>query len=71
MRRNVGDGYRGCLQARVSRGADLYRRIAGWAFAPMIGADLAEEPERLAEAYELAEDRRGDGGAGWARADPA
>ncbi|WP_069174410.1 hypothetical protein [Streptomyces griseus] len=30
VRKNVGDGYRGCLIIRVSQGAELYRRIEGW-----------------------------------------
>lgn len=30
VRKNVGDTYRGCLVIRVSKGADLYRRIEGW-----------------------------------------
>jgi hypothetical protein len=29
-RKNVGEGYRGCLVVCVRRGADLYRRIEGW-----------------------------------------
>ncbi|MER7398234.1 hypothetical protein ABT381_22315 [Streptomyces sp. NPDC000151] len=30
VRRNAGQGYRGCLAIRVRQGADLYRRIEGW-----------------------------------------
>ncbi|MET7858352.1 hypothetical protein ABZS81_14240 [Streptomyces sp. NPDC005318] len=30
VRKNVGDTYHGCLVVRVSRGAELYRRIEGW-----------------------------------------
>ncbi|MFF2326945.1 MULTISPECIES: hypothetical protein [unclassified Streptomyces] len=30
VRKNVGAEYRGCLVIRVSKGADLYRRIEGW-----------------------------------------
>ncbi|MEW2300420.1 helix-turn-helix domain-containing protein [Streptomyces sp. NPDC006655] len=30
VRKNVGSDYRGCLAIRVSKGADLYRRIEGW-----------------------------------------
>ena len=30
VRKNVGENYRGCLVIRVSRGAELYRRIEGW-----------------------------------------
>ncbi|MFD9460425.1 hypothetical protein [Streptomyces sp. NPDC060027] len=30
VRKNVGENYRGCLVIRVSKGAELYRRIEGW-----------------------------------------
>jgi transcriptional regulator with XRE-family HTH domain len=30
VRKNVGEGYRGCLKVAVRPGADLYRRIEGW-----------------------------------------
>ncbi|MFJ3642466.1 hypothetical protein ACIPRD_22245 [Streptomyces sp. NPDC090108] len=30
VRKNVGEGYRGCLVISVLQGADLYRRIEGW-----------------------------------------
>ncbi|MGW1807780.1 hypothetical protein [Streptomyces sp. NPDC002078] len=30
IRKNVGEGYRGCLVIGVLQGADLYRRIEGW-----------------------------------------
>lgn len=30
VRKNIGEGYHGCLVIRVSQGADLYRRIEGW-----------------------------------------
>ncbi|WP_369144683.1 hypothetical protein [Streptomyces sp. R44] len=30
VRKNVEDGYRGCLVVRVLQGADLYQRIEGW-----------------------------------------
>jgi transcriptional regulator with XRE-family HTH domain len=30
VRRNVGEGYRGCLAIRVLQSAELYRRIEGW-----------------------------------------
>ena len=36
-RRNVEDGYRGCLVIRVLEGADLYRRIEGWWYG-IVGA---------------------------------
>ena len=34
-RKNVGDGYHGCLRIEVRRGARLYARIEGWATAVM------------------------------------
>jgi len=42
VRRNVGENYRGCLVIRVSRGAELYRRIEGW-WSGMV----AQAPARL------------------------
>jgi transposase len=36
-RKNVGDGYHGCLRIEVRRGARLYTRIEGWAAAAMTG----------------------------------
>ena len=36
-RRNIEDGYRGCLAVRVLEGADLYRRIEGWWYG-IVGA---------------------------------
>jgi hypothetical protein len=33
VRKNVGADYHGCLIVSVRRGADLYRRIEGWAGA--------------------------------------
>ncbi|MFE5220825.1 hypothetical protein ACFQ9U_24510 [Streptomyces sp. NPDC056568] len=30
VRKNTGDGYRGCLVVGVAKGADLYNRIEGW-----------------------------------------
>jgi hypothetical protein len=38
VRKNVGDNYHGCLRIDVRRGADLYRRIEGWAVAIMANA---------------------------------
>src|SRR6266851_5315080 len=35
MRKNVGKDYHGCLRIDVRRGANLYRRIEGWAEAIM------------------------------------
>ncbi|MET8504629.1 hypothetical protein ABZV60_08260 [Streptomyces sp. NPDC004787] len=36
-RKNVGDGYRGCLSVRVLQGAELYRRIEAW-WCGIVGA---------------------------------
>jgi transposase len=33
VRKNVGDGYFGCLRVDVQRSSDLYRRIEGWCSA--------------------------------------
>jgi len=41
VRKNVTDGYHGCLCVRVRQSADLYRRIEGWARAAMSGTDGA------------------------------
>ncbi len=38
VRKNVGENYHGCLRVDVRRGADLYRRIEGWAAAAMANA---------------------------------
>ncbi|MEU3354939.1 hypothetical protein [Streptomyces sp. NPDC037389] len=38
VRKNVGEGYRGCLAVRVIEGADLYRRIEGWWYGIVVGA---------------------------------
>ncbi|OKH97709.1 hypothetical protein A6A06_31510 [Streptomyces sp. CB02923] len=38
VRKNVGEGYRGCLVVRVLRSADLYRRIEGWWYGIVLGA---------------------------------
>jgi transposase len=37
VRKNVGESYHGCLRIDVYRGADLYRKIEGWATAGMTG----------------------------------
>jgi hypothetical protein len=39
VRKNTGADYHGCLVIHVLRGADLYRRIEGWAGATMAGAE--------------------------------
>ena len=38
VRKNVGADYHGCLIVSVRQGADLYRRIEGWAGAIMAEA---------------------------------
>lgn len=53
VRKNVGDGYHGCLRVDVMRSADLYRRIEGWARAAMDGIGTAEPGQNLAD-YMLA-----------------
>ncbi|MFF4353195.1 hypothetical protein [Streptomyces sp. NPDC001530] len=40
VRKNVGENYRGCLVIRVSRGAELYRRIEGWWTGMVVAAEL-------------------------------
>jgi hypothetical protein len=35
VRKNVGDAYHGCLRIDVRHGAELYRKIEGWATASM------------------------------------
>jgi hypothetical protein len=35
VRKNTGDDYHGCLRIDVHRGAELYRKIEGWASATM------------------------------------
>ena len=35
VRKNVAEDYHGCLRIDVQRGADLYRKIEGWAAAAM------------------------------------
>ena len=39
VRKNTGADYHGCLVIHILRGADLYRRIEGWAGATMVGAE--------------------------------
>ncbi|WP_449477957.1 hypothetical protein [Streptomyces abikoensis] len=38
VRKNVDEGYRGCLVINVRRSADLYRRIEGWWYGIVVGA---------------------------------
>ncbi|MFD3424268.1 hypothetical protein [Streptomyces decoyicus] len=39
VRKNVGEDYRGCLMIRVSQSAELYRRIEGWWYGIVLGAE--------------------------------
>lgn len=41
VRKNVGEDYHGCLRVDVHRGADLYRKIEGWAAASTAGRRAA------------------------------
>ncbi|SEC48757.1 hypothetical protein SAMN04490356_4342 [Streptomyces melanosporofaciens] len=41
-RKNVGESYRGCLAVRVLNGADLYRRIEGWWYGIVVGAQSTD-----------------------------
>ncbi|MFF5565870.1 hypothetical protein ACFY7Z_04825 [Streptomyces sp. NPDC012623] len=43
VRKNVGDGYRGCLSVRVLQSAELYRRIKGW-WCGIVGAATSLGP---------------------------
>ncbi|MFI9026422.1 hypothetical protein [Streptomyces sp. NPDC053560] len=45
VRKNVGEGYRGCLVIRVKQGADLYRRIEGWWYGIVLGAERDQPGE--------------------------
>ncbi len=40
MRKNIAEGYHGCLRVEVRRSAELYHRIEGWASAAMTGPGL-------------------------------
>ncbi|MFG2194292.1 hypothetical protein [Streptomyces sp. NPDC048639] len=40
-RKDVGEGYRGCLTVRVLDSAGLYRRIEGWWYGIVVGANSA------------------------------
>ncbi|MFE3494271.1 hypothetical protein [Streptomyces sp. NPDC059175] len=44
VRKNVGEGYRGCLVIHVRQSADLYRRIEGWWYG-IVGAASAADLE--------------------------
>ncbi|WP_030985370.1 hypothetical protein [Streptomyces sp. NRRL S-1813] len=39
VRKNAGDTYHGCLVIRVLQSADLYRRIEGWWYGIVLGAE--------------------------------
>ncbi|MGX1762456.1 hypothetical protein ACWIG5_37140 [Streptomyces lydicus] len=39
VRKNVGENYRGCLMIHVSQSAELYRRIEGWWYGIVLGAE--------------------------------
>jgi hypothetical protein len=41
VRKNIGDGYHGCLRIEVRRSTGLYRQIEGWAAAAMSAGDPA------------------------------
>lgn len=42
VRKNVGEGYHGCLMIRVSQSAELYRRIEGWWYGIVLGAERSD-----------------------------
>jgi hypothetical protein len=42
-RRNTGADYHGCLQIRVARSGDLYRKIEGWVSAVMAAEDAGDQ----------------------------
>jgi transposase len=46
VRKNVGETYHGCLRIEVRRGADLYRKIEGWAKASMTDATARTTDEQ-------------------------
>ncbi|MEE1799083.1 hypothetical protein PUR57_10430 [Streptomyces sp. JV176] len=45
-RKNVGDGYYGCLGVRVLQSAELYRRIEGWWYGIVGATPRADHPNR-------------------------
>ncbi|MEW2163930.1 hypothetical protein AB0912_13160 [Streptomyces sp. NPDC007084] len=45
-RKNLGQGYRGCLAIRVLGSADLYRRIEGWWYGIVLSAREADSLNR-------------------------
>ncbi len=42
-RKNAGEECRECLSVRVRRSADLYRRVEGWWYGIVVGADRQPE----------------------------
>ncbi|WP_078505672.1 hypothetical protein [Streptomyces violaceusniger] len=42
VRKNIGDDYRGCLVVCVANSADLYRRIEGWWYGIVVGAQSTD-----------------------------
>ncbi|MFG2293711.1 hypothetical protein [Streptomyces sp. NPDC048603] len=46
VRKNTGEGYRGCLVVRVRQSAHLYRRIEGWWCGIVGAAREADHPNR-------------------------
>lgn len=62
-RKNLVDEYRGCLHILVSKSADLYRRIEGWAYGAMLG-EAAETRliSRSDEFLSKISDKRAPGG---------
>ena len=44
VRKNTGNGYRGCLVLTVRQSSDLYRRIEGWWYG-IVGAASAADPK--------------------------
>ncbi|MFD8999079.1 hypothetical protein [Streptomyces abikoensis] len=46
IRKNVGEGYRGCLIVRVNGSAELYRRIEGWWYGIVFSACATDQANR-------------------------
>ncbi|MFJ2110974.1 hypothetical protein ACIOEX_03440 [Streptomyces sp. NPDC087850] len=41
VRKNIGNGYHGCLNIRVLQSAELYRRVEGWWYGIVLGVSPA------------------------------